>query len=112
MNTQQTLKVTPGTYIHWWYNTGSGIRPLDGEECYDFAERITELAWKEAMSAKNNQQTQTMNTISDNEYYHVRYYMAYAEMFGPWKIQTGQEIQVHGSNVRTQIVGPIERPGA
>ena len=52
-----------------------------------------------------------MNTISDNEYYHVRYYMSYAEMFGPWKIQTGQEIQVHGANVKTQIAGPIERPG-
>lgn len=58
------------------------------------------------------QQAQTMNTISDNEYYHVRYWIAYANMFGRWKIQSGQEIQVHGANVKTQITGPIERPVA
>jgi hypothetical protein len=57
----------------------------------------------------NTHQTHTLNTILDNEYYHVRYYMDYANMYGPWKIQTGVEIQVHGSNVKTQIAGPIER---
>ena len=57
----------------------------------------------------NTHQTHTLNTILDNDYYHVRYYMDYANMYGPWKIQTGAEIQVHGANVKTQIAGPIKR---
>jgi hypothetical protein len=60
----------------------------------------------------NTHETHTLNTILDNEYYHVRYWMNYADMFGPWKIQTGTEIQVHGANVanvKTQIAGPIKR---
>ena len=72
----------------------------------DVIDRSMEAHGHEVM---NTHQTHTLNTILDNDYYHVRYYMDYANMFGPWKIQTGAEIQVHGANVKTQIAGPIKR---
>lgn len=33
------------SFNKWWNEEGSGIRPKDNEEVYEFAKRICSIAW-------------------------------------------------------------------
>ena len=37
-------------FDYWWHETGSGIKPLEGDDMESHARRVSEVAWSVAMS--------------------------------------------------------------
>ena len=40
------------THDKWWYEVGSGIRPLPNEDFEEFSERVTRIAWDASVAAE------------------------------------------------------------